>query len=99
MNLQQHITEWLDSIGADGLMYPGPGHTHCHSVEEALRIVADAYMLVPAYRHADGCYHQSPETRYPCDKCDAHNERGCIFGNKDKCLVFKSWLSHKREAK
>ena len=67
-NLQQHITEWLDSIGADGLMLDTYPHKHIYTdIGQFLESDSghkDKY--VPAYRHADGSYHAEAECCMGC---------------------------------
>lgn len=96
MNLLTHIVEWLESVGADGLislmdesLFWDKGQ-----IEDA---AGSTYLtwLVPAYRHADGSYHTEPEwAPIECTDCEIGSQRSCA--NRNNC---KYWLTHKEKSK
>jgi hypothetical protein len=101
-NLRDHIIEWLESIGADGMMSPAD-----YGVPEtAIVKLSDSQWrtvwldLVPAFRHADGTWHVEPELTKPCDSCWKED---CISEMAESCQVYlkwkKRWLAHKEAAK
>lgn len=100
-NLQQHIIEWLDSIGADGLMKVRIGEDRdvilTKDLEKACkeRGMVIAVDRVPAFRHADGTYHTEPE---PCFNCERGHRPECMTPDVP-CYWYQSWLSHKGEEK
>lgn len=103
MNLQQHIIEWLDSIGADGLMFDvlfSPIFLKSN-LKEIFAPHINSSELVPAYRHADGTFHTSPPlSMYPCKMCkDAWGDECLHEGECEKWDAYQSWLSRKGEAK
>lgn len=64
MNLRDHIIEWLDSLGADGLMKPDWEDGPIAITPDDIMRDKDAHLylqLVPAFRHADGTWHTEAE--------------------------------------
>lgn len=93
MTVGKHIREWLDEIGADGLMVKdGPVWTK-EQIDEANGSCCWS-VLVPAFRHADGSYHTEKES--PCADCNLCSN-GFMTG--DGCSPYQSWLAHKEATK
>lgn len=98
-NLRDHIIEWLDEIGADGLMKPDWEDGPIAITPDDIMRDKDAHLhlqLVPAYRHADGSYHTEPD-KSVCAECS-----GALFGTcdikqtQDWGDLYKSWLARRR---
>lgn len=105
MNLQQHILEWLDSIGADGMMFDvtfSPVILKAN-LKDAFAPQVCTDQLVPAYRHADGTYHTAPEHWFLCKTCicdcmPIEDDACSARFDANECTPYQSWLAHK-EAK
>lgn len=100
-NLLDIITEYLDSIGADGLMKPDWEDRPIAITPDDIMRDKDAHLhlqLVPAYRHADGSYHAEKEIGdEPCLKCPDADGDWCK--RLVACDAYKHWLAHKEAAK
>jgi hypothetical protein len=98
MNLRDHIIEWLDSLGADGLMKLDWEDGPIAITPDDIVRDKDAHLhlqLVPAFRHADGTYHTEPE---PCFNCERGHRPECMTPDVP-CYWYQPWLSHKEETK
>lgn len=91
MNLLTHIVEWLESVGADGLI---SDRGIFYPKDEIADIVSVIYS-VPAWRWADGTYHTEPEEPQACRKCFLRLQATC--SKKSICIDYQSWLAHKED--